>query len=223
MVGLAVDVFGGAGVWVRMRQAIKADATNCVDKGVIAAGSFDKVLLDAPCSALGLRPSLRVGGGSAWSAAKSRMVDRKALVQHALYQRLMLRQAVKALRPGGLLLFSTCTLNPDENEGNTAWALEHLGLELVDLRLRAQELAVGAVAVAGIEGGGRMVGREGSVGLRKHDCERVLRFNPGDPCELVPLPEALATGIAEAQSSGARALGVDLCPGFYMACFRKAL
>ena len=31
-------------------------------------------------------------------------------------------------------MFSTCTLNPDENEGNTAFALRELGLELVDLR-----------------------------------------------------------------------------------------
>ena len=64
-----------------------------------------QVLLDAPCSALGLRPSLRVGGTSAWSAAKSTTVDSGQLRQTALYQRLMLRQAAKALKPGGRLVW----------------------------------------------------------------------------------------------------------------------
>ena len=42
----------------------KADASSSLDKGVFENESFDRVLLDAPCSALGLpaRPSLRVGG-----------------------------------------------------------------------------------------------------------------------------------------------------------------
>ena len=42
------------------------------------AASFDRVLLDPPCSALGLRPSLRVGGVSAWSDAKATRVSAEA-------------------------------------------------------------------------------------------------------------------------------------------------
>jgi hypothetical protein len=49
----------------------KADASSSLDRGVFEKESFDRVLLDAPCSALGLRPSLRVGGASAWCASKS--------------------------------------------------------------------------------------------------------------------------------------------------------
>lgn len=168
------------------------------------------MLLDAPCSALGLRPSLRVGGGSAWSASKSRMVDGKALVQHALYQRLMLRQAVKALKPGGRLVFSTCTLNPDENEGNTAWALQELGLLLIDLRSDALLAGLGA---PGVVGGGA---RGGQCGLSAQDCAKVMRFNPGEPCAVVPIP-----GEANGAGAAGRAVEVDLCPGFYMACFEK--
>jgi 16S rRNA C967 or C1407 C5-methylase (RsmB/RsmF family) len=136
------------------------------------------------------------------------MVNGKALVQHALYQRLMLRQAVKALKPGGRLVFSTCTLNPDENEGNTAWALQELGLDLVDLRSDALLASLGAPGIVG--GGAR-------GGLSAQDCAKVLRFNPGDPCAVVPI----AGEASEAGESGGRAVEVDLCPGFYMACFEK--
>ncbi len=54
-------------------------------------------------------------------------------------------QAVKALKPGGRLVFSTCTLNPAENEGNTAWALRVLGLSLVD----QTHLCVGSEGIVG--------------------------------------------------------------------------
>ena len=70
----------------------KADASSSLDKGVFEKESFDRVLLDAPCSALGLRPSLRVGGASAWCASKSTTLTARSLTQHVLYQRLMLRQ-----------------------------------------------------------------------------------------------------------------------------------
>jgi hypothetical protein len=70
----------------------KADASSSIDKRVFEKESFDRVLLDAPCSALGLRPSLRVGGASAWCASKSTTLTARSLTQHVLYQRLMLRQ-----------------------------------------------------------------------------------------------------------------------------------
>jgi len=62
----------------RAGQPTKADATSCIDRGVFSAASFDRVLLDPPCSALGLRPSLRVGGVSAWSDAKATRVSAEA-------------------------------------------------------------------------------------------------------------------------------------------------
>jgi methyltransferase NSUN6 len=42
--------------------------------------------------------------------------------------------AVELLKPGGTLVFSTCTMNPEENERNVAWALANLPeIELVDI------------------------------------------------------------------------------------------
>ncbi|XP_050217023.1 rRNA (cytosine-C(5))-methyltransferase NOP2C isoform X2 [Mercurialis annua] len=58
--------------------------------------SFDRVLLDAPCSALGLRPRLFAGEDTI-----------KSLRNQAVYQRRMFDQAVKLVRPGGVIVYST--------------------------------------------------------------------------------------------------------------------
>jgi methyltransferase NSUN6 len=61
----------------------------------LALESFDVVLLDAPCSALGLRPRLVLPQ------------TMEELRSSALYQRRLLDQAVRLVRPGGTLVFST--------------------------------------------------------------------------------------------------------------------
>lgn len=79
-----------------------------------ATGSFDRVLLDPPCSALGLRPKLlqtSVPRGSSLFGSQ------------AAYQRLFFWVAVRMLRVGGTLVYSTCTLTPEENEEQVAAAL----------------------------------------------------------------------------------------------------
>ena len=78
---------------------------------------FDKILLDAPCSASGIVsrhpdiPFLR------------READLKALQQR---QRAILSQAWKMLKPEGLLLYVTCSIFPEEGEDQAQWfAAEH--------------------------------------------------------------------------------------------------
>jgi hypothetical protein len=66
----------------------------------LVPGSFDHVLLDAPCSALGLRPRLLLS----W--------DLNQLQQLAGYQRALLHSAVHMLKPGGTMVYCTCTINP---------------------------------------------------------------------------------------------------------------
>ncbi|XP_022898571.1 putative methyltransferase NSUN6 isoform X2 [Olea europaea var. sylvestris] len=75
--------------------------------------SFDRVLLDAPCSALGLRPRLFAGEETM-----------ESLRTHAKYQRRMFDQAVQLVRPGGVIVYSTCTINPGENEALVRYALD---------------------------------------------------------------------------------------------------
>ncbi|WOH00013.1 hypothetical protein DCAR_0519369 [Daucus carota subsp. sativus] len=78
-----------------------------------APDSFDRVLLDAPCSALGLRPRLSSGEETIESMRK-----------HATYQRRMFDQAVQLVRSGGVIVYSTCTINPGENEAVVRYALD---------------------------------------------------------------------------------------------------
>lgn len=82
-------------------------------------GRFDRVLLDAPCSSEArflreLPDSLRT-----WSVHKVRDCARK--------QRGLLASAFAALKPGGRLIYSTCSFAVEENEGAVAWLLARVG------------------------------------------------------------------------------------------------
>lgn len=80
---------------------------------------FDRVLLDAPCSTEGRFRTHEPESFSYWSPRKIDEMVRK--------QRRLLFSAVNALRPGGRLVYSTCTFAPEENEGVVSHALERFG------------------------------------------------------------------------------------------------
>lgn len=86
---------------------------------------FDKILVDAPCSGEGMfRKDPDVI--RSWSP------DR--VEYFAKQQRSILKSAVALLRPGGMLLYSTCTFSPQEDEGSISWLLEEYpDMELVPL------------------------------------------------------------------------------------------
>jgi 16S rRNA C967 or C1407 C5-methylase (RsmB/RsmF family) len=63
------------------------------------------VLLDAPCTALGIRPRLQ------------QTLTLQELLEAAAYQRQLLAAAVRLLQPGGYLVYSTCSISPGEREG----------------------------------------------------------------------------------------------------------
>ncbi len=76
---------------------------------------FDLAVVDAPCSGEGLfrkNPPSRME----WSPDNAHHC--------ALRQRTILMDTWKAIRPGGHLIYTTCTFNPEENEHNVAWLLE---------------------------------------------------------------------------------------------------
>ena len=87
---------------------------------------FDKVLLDPACSGLGtLHKNPEVLGW--WSESHC---DRLAGIQRSL-----LVSAVKSLKPGGRLVYSTCTVAPQENEANVDFLLNEFPMELEDIHL----------------------------------------------------------------------------------------
>ena len=100
-------------------QLVKMDATKSVER--FGREAFDKILLDAPCTALGQRPCL-----------SPQQVN---IEQAAEYQRKLLQTASELLKVGGKLVYSTCTTALQENQENIAWALEHLPLELLPQRI----------------------------------------------------------------------------------------
>ena len=75
-------------------------------------GQFDKVLLDAPCSGTGV---LHRRADMRWRRVEDDVEGDLAYLQDAL-----LDAAARHVRPGGLLVYSTCSLEPDENEERCA-------------------------------------------------------------------------------------------------------
>ncbi len=83
-------------------------------------GQADVVLADLPCSGLG------VIGKKNDLKYKTTKEDCDEL---AKLQRQILSTVSSYVRPGGVLLYSTCTVNPAENEENAAWLTENLPFE----------------------------------------------------------------------------------------------
>lgn len=85
-------------------EPIVSDALDLPDRGL---GTFDRVLLDAPCSGFGVirrKPDLK------WNKTAD---DVRAIANLQLE---LLRRVSSLLAPGGLLVYSTCTIEPAENQ-----------------------------------------------------------------------------------------------------------
>ena len=88
--------------------------------------TFHRVLLDPPCSALGtLHKSPEVL--SWWTPARS---EKLAGIQFRLVE-----SGLKALKPGGVMTYSTCTITPEENEKVIDLALDRFPVELEEIHL----------------------------------------------------------------------------------------
>ncbi len=85
---------------------------------------FDKVLLDAPCSG-------NFCIDKDWfNKRKVEDFNEKAFIQQKL-----LRSGVRVLKKGGTLVYSTCSLEKEEDEKVIEWAVSNLDVELIDFKL----------------------------------------------------------------------------------------
>lgn len=102
---------------------------------------YDVVALDAPCSGEGMMRKEDVAV-TQWSSA---LTERCAALQ-----RQIAADVWPALRPGGFLVYSTCTFNVRENEENIKWMIDELGAEPVDLGLADFPGVVGDITGSGL-------------------------------------------------------------------------
>ena len=90
---------------------------------------FDCILVDAPCSGEGMfRKDAKAQ--DEWSLRNVQMC--------AARQQEILMDAWDALKPGGILIYSTCTFNEQENEQNARFIMERLGADLLMVPLKQE-------------------------------------------------------------------------------------
>jgi 16S rRNA (cytosine967-C5)-methyltransferase len=110
----AVEIHPGRATALAAQRLPRVEVVNA-DLRELATGGFDRALVDAPCSGLGVlarRPDLR------WRAQPLPELQAE-----------LLAAAAERVKPGGLVVYAVCTLNADENEA----VVDASGLEVVPL------------------------------------------------------------------------------------------
>ncbi len=79
----------------------------------------DRVLIDPPCSALGIRPKI-------YDFTTLERINRLAD-----YQKQFVKSASKIVKPGGIIVYSVCTFTPQESEEVVRFAQEECGLQVL--------------------------------------------------------------------------------------------
>jgi 16S rRNA (cytosine967-C5)-methyltransferase len=124
------------------RLALKAEIV-AADVEEWPAEPFDAVLLDAPCSATG---TIRRHPDVPW------LKNAEDIVKLSALQRRLLDRAFALTKPGGTLVYCTCSLEPDENEAI-----------VVDLLARTPNVQRAPIAAAEVFGCAELVSKEGDL------------------------------------------------------------
>ncbi|NDV69028.1 rRNA cytosine-C5-methyltransferase [Dysgonomonas sp. 25] len=90
---------------------------------------FDVVLVDAPCSGEGMFRKDEIAIKE-WSVANVQLCKER--------QQRIVADVWAALKPGGLLIYSTCTYNTDENEDNVQWIADEFGAEVLPVQTEVE-------------------------------------------------------------------------------------
>lgn len=102
----------------------------------------DVLIVDAPCSGEGMFRK-DPNAISEWSAANVQLCSQR--------QQRILADVWEALKPGGVLIYSTCTFNEAENEDNVLWTVNELGAQCLSLPVPA-EWAIAHTTKHGVSG-----------------------------------------------------------------------
>lgn len=94
---------------------------------------FDKVLVDVPCSMEGRFVCGDIFSYKDWSLKKVKILAKQ--------QQWLLRSAISATKVGGLIVYSTCTISPEENEGVIDWLIkkEKANVEIEEIFIKDLE------------------------------------------------------------------------------------
>lgn len=93
--------------------------------------TFDKVLLDTPCSGEG---RFIITDANTYKFYSSKQIEELTKVQKSLFG-----SAYKALKIGGQMVYSTCTLNKKENEDILNWAIKNYNMEILDININLKD------------------------------------------------------------------------------------
>jgi NOL1/NOP2/sun family putative RNA methylase len=106
--------------WAKNIRWMKVDARKYLQDDV---GNFDRILLDAPCSAEG---RILVSNEKTYGFWSEKNIQNKATFQHEI-----LSLAIDHLKMGGEIVYSTCTLAPEENE----WVITRILADRDDIEI----------------------------------------------------------------------------------------
>ena len=117
-------------------------------------GFFDIILVDAPCSGEGMfRDQIAV---TEWSEENASHCSER--------QKRILTDVWPSLRENGILIYSTCTFNPGENEENVKWMINKYQAETMDIAI-SDFKGITEIEYQGIKGYGFYPGRIKGEGL----------------------------------------------------------
>ncbi|NXX48059.1 NOP2 methyltransferase, partial [Tricholaema leucomelas] len=150
--------------------------------------SFDRVLLDAPCSGMGQRPNMAYP------------LTLKEVTSYQPLQRKLFAAAVQLLKPGGVLVYSTCTITLSENEEQVAWALKTFPC----LQLQPQDPHIGGEGMRG-------------AGLPPAQLKLLQRFDPS----AATLQGMDLDSLQACREADLISLANKDCIGFFIARFSK--
>ena len=115
---------------VKMQNAEIVDVINEDGKNIHKKYQeyFDKVLLDTPCSGEGRFLTQNPKTYNSWSKDEVSRLEK--------LQKELIKSGIIALKSGGIMCYSTCTLNKVENENIIKWAKDNFNIELLDIDLK---------------------------------------------------------------------------------------